>query len=242
MYAHVPESGPDPRWLKLYRAGSVCAWLYIISIIFTTSIFIGSDYDTTLDGLGHLEYIAAHRTWWMILQGLVLGTNALLIVTFMALYPVLKHLDKSTTAIGVVLAISCMILFIAYFPPVNGLVYLSDQYVAATDPSARQALVGGAEALVAQMNVYGPSDTLLAISVLFISLVMLRGVFHKAIAYLGIATCAAGVVGATLKPVLGVTYLWWWLLFIVWLGAVAVKLLQLGWPRHAPNALGKNGV
>ena len=87
-----------------------------------------SDYDTGLSGLGHLTYLAEHRTWWMVLQGLVLGANALLIPTFMALYPTLAPLDRSNTAIGVVLAISCMVLFIAYFPPVNGLVYLSDQY------------------------------------------------------------------------------------------------------------------
>ena len=223
---------PSSEWIALYRVGSIGAIAYIVSIFLTTTMFIVSDYDTGLSGLGHLTYIAEHRTWWMVLQGLVLGTNALLIPTFMALYPTLAHLDRSNIAIGVVLAISCMVLFIAYFPTVNGLVYLSDEYVAAATPEAQAALAGGAEALVAQMNVYGPSDTLLGIAVLFISLAMRKGVFHKSIAYLGIATFAVSVVGASLKPALGVAYLWWWLFFIVWLAAVARKLYQLGWPRQ----------
>lgn len=216
-------------WVLLYRIGSIGAIAYILSITLTTTMFIVSDYDTELSGVAHLVYISEHRTWWMLLQGLVLGTNALLIPTFMALYPALVNLDRSNTAIGVVLGISCMILFIAYFPPVNGLVYLSDEYVNAVTPEARSALAGGAEALVAQMNVYGPSDTLLGVAVLFISIVMLKGVFHKTIAYLGIATFVVSVVGAMLKPVLGVAYLWWWLLFILWLAAVAWKLWQFGW-------------
>lgn len=220
------------EWTTLYRVGSIGAIAYIVSIILTTTMFIVSDYDTGLSGLGHLTYIAEHRTWWMVLQGLVLGTNALLIPTFMALYPTLAPLDRSNTAIGVILAISCMVLFIAYFPPVNGLVYLSDQYVAAATPEAQSALAGGAEALVAQMNVYGPSDTLLGIAVLFISLAMRKSVFHKAIAYLGMATFVVSVVGASLKPTVGVAYLWWWLFFIVWLAAVARQLYQLGWPRQ----------
>lgn len=231
MRDNAVASSPEADWTILYRSGSICAFLYIVSIVITTSMFIGSDYETTLDGTGHLEFIAAHRTWWIVLQGLVLGTNALLIVTFVALYPALSHLDKPTTTIGVVMGVSCMILFIAYFPPVNGLVYLSDQYVAASDLTHKRALAAGAEALVAQMNVYGPSDTLLAVSVLVISLVMLKGVFHQAVAYLGIVTFVAGIVGAMLKPILGVAYLWWWLFFIAWLGAVAAKLFKLSRPR-----------
>ncbi len=226
------SSGQVDRWKTLYRVGSAGAACYILSIVLTTTMFIVSDYDTELDGLGHLIYIADHRSWWMLLQGLVLGTNALLIPTFMALYPPLSEVDRSNTAIGVVLSVGCMLLFIAYFPPVNGLVYLSDQYVAAETAAAREALIGGAEALVAQMNVYGPSDTLLGVGVLFLSLAMLKGVFSSAVGYLGIATFVASVVGATLKPVVGVAYLWWWLLFIVWLAAVAWKLARLGWWRR----------
>jgi len=45
---------------------------------------------------------------------------------------------------------------------------------------------------------------LTAIGILVISLVMLRGVFHKGIAYLGIATGAIGAIAAALEDRLGI--------------------------------------
>lgn len=110
---------------------------------------------------------------------------------------------------------------------VTGLVYLSDQYVLAATTERRAALAGGAEALVAMNNAYGPSDTMIALGVLLFSLVMFRGLFPRWVAYLGIAVFVAAVVGAALKPVLGAAYLWWWALFVPWIIAVAVKLHRL---------------
>jgi hypothetical protein len=112
---------------------------------------------------------------------------------------------------------------------VTGLAYLSDQHVAAASAEHRAALVGGAEALVAMNNAYGPSDTMFALGILLFSLVMLKGVFRRSVAYLGVATFAAAAIGAALKPFVGAAYLWWWALFTAWLVAVALKLYVLGW-------------
>ena len=49
------------EWTTLHRVGSIGAIAYIVSIILTTTMFIVSDYDTGLSGLGHLTYIAEHR-------------------------------------------------------------------------------------------------------------------------------------------------------------------------------------
>lgn len=225
-------AGPDPSWKDLYRAGSVSILLFILlGEVVPFWLLISADYDATMNGKALLEYIAEHRTWWILLQTLVLGSCAFAIVPFMALYPALRHVNKSHAAIGVVLAISCQVLFLAYFPVVNGLFYLSDQYVAATDPAQRQALIGGAEALVAQNNVYGTSEAVFAVSILILSLVMLKSTFHRAVAYLGIVTAASALVGAALKPILGIAYLWWWLLFTAWFIAIGFKLYKLGWSR-----------
>lgn len=112
---------------------------------------------------------------------------------FIALYVALKHLNKSYAAIGAVAAIASQVLFLAYFPIVNGLLYLSDQYVA--------------------------TDT---------DVVMLKGVFHKGVAYLGITTFIAAFIGGALKPIIGIGYLWWWALFMIWFIAVGWKLYRLG--------------
>jgi hypothetical protein len=56
---------------------------------------------------------------------------------------------------------------------------------------------------------------------------MFRGLFPRWVACLGIAVFVAAVAGAALKPVLGAAYLWWWVLFVPWIIAVAVKLHRL---------------
>lgn len=50
------------EWTTLYRVGSIGAIAYIVSIVLTTAMFIVSDYDAGLSGLGHSTYIAEHRT------------------------------------------------------------------------------------------------------------------------------------------------------------------------------------
>ncbi|MBU2009771.1 MAG: hypothetical protein KJ624_08070 [Chloroflexi bacterium] len=220
---------PDPSWKGLYKAGGISVALYIaIGIIAPAVLLLSSNYDASMDGIATLEYIAANKSWWITIQALTLGPSALAIVPFIALYAVLKHVNKSYAAIGVLLAIASEILFLAYFPVVNGLVYLSDKYVAATTTAQRTAFASAAEALVAQNNAYGPSEIVLAGGILIISLIMLKGVFHKGVAYLGIATFAAAIIGAALKPILAIAYLWWWALFMVWFAAVGWKLYRLG--------------
>lgn len=221
---------PDPEWKSLYRWGSVAALLYLIMAIGIPMVLIVSvDYEFELSGVELLEFIAAHRAWWIAVQGLVLGPSVIAIISFLALYVALRQLDKSIAAIAVVITVGALLLFLAYFPVVTGLVYLSDQYVLTTSVAHRAALVGGAEALVAMNNAYGPSDTMFALGILLYSLLMLKGVFHRYVAYLGVATFVAAVIGAALKPLVGAAYLWWWALFLLWYAGVMIKLYRLGW-------------
>jgi hypothetical protein len=164
----------------------------------------------------------------MTLQTLVLGTSLLAIVSFMALFVALNPLNKGYAAIGAVIAITCQLLFMAYYPVLLGLVYLSDQYVAAMD-TQQVILATAAESLIAQNNAFNPLyESLFGISILILSLVMLKGIFHKSIAYLGIATCVAAFIGLAIWPIVGVAYFWWWLLFLIWFIAVGWKLNRLG--------------
>lgn len=110
--------------------------------------------------------------------------------------------------VAALVSVGSQILFLAYFPLVTGLVYLSDQYVLAATAERRAALAGGAEALVAMNNAYGPSDTMTALGVLLFSPVMFRGLFPRWVAYPGIAVFVAAVAGAARKPVLGAACPW----------------------------------
>jgi hypothetical protein len=77
-------------------------------------------------------------------------------VVFLALYVALKHLNKSYAAIGAIVAIASEIIALAYnSSPLSlngGLVYLSDQYVAATTATQHIAFATAAEGLIAVTN------------------------------------------------------------------------------------------
>jgi len=227
--AEVIVAGPDPSWRSLYRAGGISAILYVIlGIIVPVLLLIGSSDSRDMNGAALLQFIASNRTWWMVVQTLTLGASFLAIVVFVALYAVLKHLNKSYAAIGTITAIVCEILFIAFYPLTLGLVYMSDQYVLATD-TQRIALATASESLLAQNTVFNPFyDIVFVVSILIISVVMLKGVFHKSVAYLGIATTAAAIICVALWPILEIAYFWWWFVFMIWFIAVGWKLYKLG--------------
>jgi hypothetical protein len=69
---------------------------------------------------------------------------------------------------------------------------------------------------------------LTAIGILVISLVMLRGVFHKGVTYLGIATGAICIIRESPRPLLGLGYIGYGLLLPIWFLAVGWKLYLLG--------------
>ena len=180
------SAGFDPSWTRLYRWGGVCALLYVLlAIVIPLGLVLAPGYDFELGGAELLEHIAMNRTWWSLVQGLVLAPSVLAIVTFAALYAATFDAERTMATIGALLGVTSQVLFLAYFPVVNGLGYLSDQYVAAS-PARRPALEGGAEALVAMNNAYGPSDALIAVGVFFLSMAMLKGGFPRALNALGI--------------------------------------------------------
>ena len=224
--------GVDPSWKGLYRAGGISAILYIVLALVapTISVLMMGYFESTAEygGLEFLRFIAANRVWWLSLQTLVLGTSILMIVAFVALFVALKHVDKINAALGAVISVVTQILFIAYYPVLLGTIYLSDKFVTAS--AEQQILLGtAAESLMAINNAFNPLyEPLMGAGILFFSIAMLKGVFHKSNGYLGIATCIVSFIAVALWPVLNVNYFWWWSLFVVWFIAVGWKLYQLG--------------
>ena len=222
----------DPSWKGLYRAGGISAILYIVLALVgpTISVLTMGYFESTAEygGLEFLRFIAANRFWWLSLQTLVLGTSILMIVAFVAFFVALKHIDKINATLGAVVSVTTQILFIAYYPVLLGTIYLSDKFVTA---SAEQQIMLGtaAESLMAINNAFNPLyEPLMGVGILFFSIAMLKGVFHKSIGYLGIATCIVSIIAVALWPILNVNYFWWWSLFVVWFTAIGWKLYQLG--------------
>jgi len=222
----------DPSWKTLYKVGGISAILYMVLalVVPTLQVLTMEYFSQTAEygGIQFLQFIAENRFWWLTAQTLLLGGSILAIVAFAALFVALKPIDKSYAALGALLAVTSQILFIAYYPVLLGTIYLSDKFVTAS--AEQQVLLGAAaDSLMAINNAFNPLyEPMLAVSILIFSLVMLKGVFHKSIAYLGIATCAAAFIAMSLWPIVGVGYFWWWAFFLVWFIAVGWKLYQLG--------------
>ena len=227
---------PDPAWRKLYVVGGIAALLAVAAYMVATVLEFTLPAAPTSGGAATLAYIADHRAVYILQQILWQGPSILLIVTFLALAVTLKELDRSYALIGGVLGVVSWAVTLAY-PATGGgapaLVYLSDQYAGATSEAQRAAFAAAAEGFIAQNYVATAMGVLEAFAILSLSLVMLRGVFAKGIAYLGILTGAAGVVCEALKPWLGIGYIVYGLLLFVWLIVIGWQLYQVG-TGHAP--------
>jgi hypothetical protein len=222
-------TGADPSWRGLYRAGGIAAFLYVLlGVVLPGLLFIPVGYQRGMDGDELLRFVAANRSWWIAVQTLSLGAPILAIVVFAALFAALKDVNRGYAAVGALIAGTCQVLFVVFYPLTLGVVHLSDQYVTAA-PTRQISLAAGAEGVVAVLDAFGPLyEGVFAASILMLSLAMLRGVFPRAVAYLGFAAAAAAAVALSLWPILGMGYFWWWLFFVVWFSGAGWHLDRLG--------------
>jgi hypothetical protein len=177
-----------------------------------------------------LEYVDAHRTGYLIRQLLWEAPALFLMIVFLALAVALRGHSPSLAAVAGMIGVSSWALSFAWPTTGDGslaMVTLSDRYVDATTATERASLVAGADMLdvLNDVPVIGVLQTL---GVLLISLLMLRAAtFGPAVAWLGVATGAIGIVSEALRPILGWAYAGYGLLLFVWLAWVAVALWRL---------------
>ena len=93
---------------------------------------------------------------------------------------------------------------------------------------------GTAEAVVAENNTPAVVGILSALGILLISVVMLKGVLPRALAWLGIATGGLGVIAEVLRHAVPEFYLGYGLLLWVWFVAVGIALVRLA--RRTPRS------
>lgn len=220
----------DPTWKALYRTGGIAAFVYVLSgLVVPALLFIPQRYERGMDGDTLLQFIADHRLWWIVLQTLVLGLPSFVaIVFFVALFVSLLPASKSLALMGASIVLTVFVLFIAYYPVTLGIVYLSDLYTT-SGPERQASLAAAGEGLIAVIDAFNPLyESVLAVGVLCYALAMLKGVYPRGVAYLGLATAAAVPVALSLWPLVGIGYFWWWLLFVAWFLATGWHLYRLG--------------
>lgn len=108
-------------------------------------------------------------------------------------------------------------------PPTQGRAVL--EYIAAH--AERAGLVSAAEALIAATNAVSWAGILTAASILVLSMVMWPGRWGQALAIVGVAAGAIGVVSEGLRPLIGPAHLVYGLLLPIWFAWVGWKLFHV---------------
>lgn len=224
------ETAPDRSWSGLYRAGGVSALLFVVLVLVAIVLVIVAPPPVNADGATTLQYVASHKVLYIIEQALWLAPSVFAAVVYLALFQALKRLNKSYAALGALAGFVSWALGLA-IPTTGGgapvLVYLSDQYMTAATAAQHTAFATAAEVFIAENNITTAVGILAPVGMLILSLVMLKGVFPKGVAYLGIVAGALGIVSEALRPLIGPGYLVYGLLLPTWFLVVGWKLYHL---------------
>jgi len=212
----------DSGWKGLYRIGGVAILangvIFIIGV--PLLVFLGG---LPSSGQAALTLTGGQRLLGQAATTLFALSDLLAIPAILALFVALSGVKKTYAAI----ASGFVGLFIAMDFGVNvvtfsSLLSLTDKYAAATTDAQRASYVATADVLisVSSSGVY-LADLVLAVGILFLGLAMLKGVFGKGTAYLGVLTGVVGIIGSIPVPALGV-------LFVVEIVLTAIFFLAAG--------------
>ncbi|MFQ6135035.1 MAG: hypothetical protein ACE5KU_04400 [Nitrososphaerales archaeon] len=217
----------DPAWKGVYKAGGVS--LLIMGVLFFITLLSFAILQPPMTAEAALENPSVSWSYVPLTVG-----NVLFIPGVLALYLALKEVNKNRmliatglAGVGIPLMLADSILFFS-------LVTLSNGYMAATSEALRAAYVAAADlALGAALAFEGLAIILFNVSTIIMSLVMLKGIFSKGTAYLGIAAGIVGLVSTVwyVVPVLlifMVVALISMVLVAIWYLAVGYRLYKLG--------------
>ncbi len=174
-------------WKSLYIVGAVAALAEIAIIVIQAPIFIFYPQPTTV--MGHFTQFQSNTLLGLLdLDLTLILAEACSILILLALYAALRRASPSLMTIALTLGLFGIALFFAVNPTFS-MLYLSDQYQAATTEVQRATFLAAGEALWANYNgtAFGLFFVLCGVSYVLIAAVMLRsGIFSKTTAVVGI--------------------------------------------------------
>jgi len=228
-----PVLGPGEQ--RLYRLGGIAAFILVAGWFLTFPLYAAGGGPEPMGAAARLlHYAGREPAWWAILWIMVF-TDFMYVGVALALFQLLKRLDQGM----MLLFVAFKGLFIALdlgllWPNHAALLSLSKLYAAAASEAQRAAIASAAAAPAAVLdsllpNVY--SIGIPALGTLFASLVMLKGIFGRPAAYLGLAAGITGIV-AVADPFLGTwgkVHIVNGLLATVWFLLVGWGLCRIGW-------------
>ena len=139
--------------------------------------------------LGHLKQIDDNTLVGLIDLDLAFAMSMILFVgLYVALFTALRGTNPVSAIIGLGAGLASSLLYLAVNPTLS-MLYVSDQYAAATTDAQRAAFLAAGEALWAnyQGTAFAVAFALSGIAILGFSVAMLRsGVFNRLTAYIGL--------------------------------------------------------
>lgn len=177
----------DVTWKPLFRIGAVAALIEIAIIVIQAPIFMLYPQPTTV--MGHFAQFQSNRLLGLLdLDLMLILAEVFSVPILLALYAALRRASPSIMAIALTFGLGGIMLFIAV-NPTFAILYLSDQYAAATTGVQRAAFLAAGESLWANYNgtAFGLFFVFSGIAFVLIAVVMLRsGIFGKITAIVGI--------------------------------------------------------
>jgi len=223
------------NWTCICRAAGVAAFIFLFYCLATMVqiAILGGPPDSVAEAFRALQQNK--------LLGLLRLDFATVLVLplyyllFFGLFAALKDTDRTQAAVGTVLVFLGVTLVLA-MPTALPLMALSDKYADATSEAMKAHYLAAGEAVLATDIWHGTGAYMGGIFVqtgaVWISFVMLRGVFSKATAYVGIITHGLDLVHILFAPFLpkvaSIFMIISGLGYPVWSFLVGRRLLQLG--------------
>jgi hypothetical protein len=215
----------DESWL--FRVGGIASLAigaaYIVIIALYASVGVPPE-----GGEARLNYLVGKTTIWWAIVGASILTNFLYVPVALSLYVALREINRFAMLLGV----AFVGLFVVLENAVNwtsygSLILLSEDYAAATSDSERAVFIAAAtyvsavlESPLARVWAIGT----LSFAFLVIGIVMLKSVFSKFTAYVGILT---GILGLLAVAGLRIAIILNAVAATIWLFPVGYKLFRL---------------
>ncbi|UCH60374.1 MAG: hypothetical protein JSV61_02565 [Anaerolineales bacterium] len=187
---------PEGKWM--FRVAGICAIVLVVGYFLTFPIYFWVGDQPTAGVEAQLAYFADHAAGWWAIVFLMVVTDLLLVPIFFGIYMALKHINKGLMLVALAFkAFLFVILDLAVtWTAYSTMIISGVQYGAATTEAQKAALAAAAAYASAMLDspLLGTYAILIpSLGVLFAGLVMLKGVFNKATAYLALAASLTGI-------------------------------------------------
>jgi len=218
----------DSRWSWLYKIGGAAALFSLAFIPIQFVVFIV--WPPPDSAIGWFTLFQNNKLGGLLAFELLFPVNAALgITTTLALYVALRRVNESLMAIALALGLVEAVAFIVARPALE-MLYLSEQYAAATTDAQRAMFLAAGEAMWATFHgtAFHVGYNVFSVYFLIVSVVMLRSsIFGRVTAYVGflVAILNWGLYVPGIGLFLSILSVF---PLAIWLVLVARRLLQLG--------------